>query len=156
MSHTICTRSVCAKCAQGMWFRKKLWHARTHTHTQSGQKKEMLKKVSLSLYIYIHTHMHTHMIWQCGLRLIALEENQIPSPCYSTQLSRTYTQTNTQQLILHPRPSSTCFRSRRGNWNTEFHVFLRNVCPINFGTCIFFCCFLLVRNSANKIELSQG
>jgi hypothetical protein len=145
---------VRAKCAQGMWFRKKLWHARTHartrththTHTESGQKRKCSKSLSLSIYIYIRTHM----IWQCGLRLIALEENQIPSPCYSTQLSRTYTQTNIQRLILHPKPNSTLFRSRRGNWNTEFHVFHRNVCPIHFGTCIFVFYFSPWWNSANK------
>lgn len=77
----------------------------THTHTL-WPKKEMLKKNLLSLLIYTLAHK----IWQCGLGLIALEENQIPSPCYSTQRSRTYTQTNTQHLILHPKPSSKTFQ----------------------------------------------
>ena len=86
--------------------------------------------------------MRTHTIWQCGVRLIALEETLVPSPCNSTQRSAaqpaglTYTQTNTQELVLHPTPSSTRFKSRWGNLNTEFHVFLRNVCPIHFGMCI--------------------
>jgi hypothetical protein len=137
----------------------------THTHTHSlsltlWPNKEMLKKnlwfflslsllpISLSLYVYIsiYTHMRTHKIWQCGLRLIALEETLVPSPCYSTQCSRrTYTQTNTRQLVLHPTPSSTRFKSRRGNLNTEFHIFLRNVCLSLQSTLVCasinFCCF---------------
>lgn len=135
-------------CAHSVWFRKKLWHKHT-----LWPKKEMLKKWTVTLSINIYTC--AHKIWQCGLGLIALEENQIPSPCYSTQRSLTYTQTNTQYLVLHPKPSSKRFRSRRGNLNTEFHIFLGNVCPVHFGMCIHNLLLFIGAKLCNKTQLCQ-
>jgi len=96
--------------------------------------------IYICIYIYIYTRMRTHKIWQCGLRLIAWRKlwflHRVTLLSTAQQAGLTYTQTNTQELVLHPTPSSTRFKSRRGNLNTEFHVFLRNVCPIHFGMCI--------------------
>ena len=96
--------------------------------------------IYICIYIYIYTRMRTHKIWQCGLRLIAWRKlwflHRVTLLSAAQPAGLTYTQTNTQQLVLHPTPSSTRFKSRRGNLNTEFHVFLRNVCPIHFGMCI--------------------
>ena len=96
--------------------------------------------ICIYIYVYIYTRMRTHKIWQCGLRLIAWRKlwflHRVTLLSAAQPAGLTYTQTNTQELVLHPTPNSTRFKSRRGNLNTEFHVFLRNVCPIHFGMCI--------------------
>jgi len=100
---------------------------------------------SLSLYICVYIHIYTHACahtrfgsvvwgWLLWRKLWFLHRVTLLSAAQPAGL--TYTQTNTQELVLHPTPSSTRFKSRRGNLNTEFHVFLRNVCPIHFGMCI--------------------
>ena len=137
-------------CAQGVWLRKKLWHSLFHSISLAKQRnvKKLLclffHSISLSIYVYIYvyiyTRMRTHKIWQCGLRLIAWRKlwflHRVTLLSAAQPAGLTYTQTNTQELVLHPTPNSTRFKSRRGNLNTEFHVFLRNVCPIHFGMCI--------------------
>jgi len=85
--HNMCARCVAQEEIMTLSLSLSLW-----------PNKEMLKNCysfsftpSLSLYmyiyVYIYTRMRTHKIWQCGLRLIALEETLVPSPCYSTQRS---------------------------------------------------------------------
>ena len=123
----------------------------THTLSLSlWPNKEMLKKLlcflfhSFSLsYMYIYTHACAHtrfgsVVWGWLLwrKLWFLHRVTLLSAAQRSAAGRTYTQTNTQELVLHPTASSTRFKSRRGNLNTEFHVFLRNVCPIHFGMCI--------------------
>lgn len=145
--------------------RKVCGSGRNYDSLSLSLNKEMLKNCysftftpSLSLYIcmyvrararvYIYIHTYTHVPTHAHTQDLAVwseadcfggNSGSFTMLLYSAQRSaagRTYTQTNTQELVLHPTPSSTRFKSRRGNLNTEFHVFLRNVCPIHFGMCI--------------------
>lgn len=135
-------------CAHSVWFRKKLWH--THTHTL-WPKKEMLKKNCYSLYWYIHLRTRFGSVvwgWLLWRKIRFLHHVillSVAGPIHKLTLN-----TSSYTLSLAQKR----FRSRRGNLNTEFHIFLGNVCPVHFGMCIHDLLLLIGAKLCNKTQLS--